>query len=162
MKGEFKFPPEEKRYESKPGIDLIPNCIMFKYKLYDIIKVHQGYHIKKYWIIVNNKSDKIIEGLWIGGCCHPNAYGGEDKELFLNDPPLRSKFCLSETVKGCKIISNSLLTKYSKKEIPRPNYPIQSDKLIRFMLTSWYLDNPHHFPLNKHIKTKPPLPRELM
>ena len=149
-------------YESKKGIVLKPLYIMFKYKKYNIIDCHPNYHIKKYFIIVDNKTDNLIQDIIINDSCHPNAWGGEDSNLKIDKPPKFSKFCLPNDVIGAKLISDSLMQKYAKDVSIRPSYKFYSDNPIRYMLMSWCLDDPHHFPLKENIKTKPPLPREIL
>ena len=149
-------------YESFKDILIKPKFIMFKYRKYNIISCHKGYEIKKYYIIVNNKKDKIIQNIIISDCCHPNAFGGENKQLDLNKPPKFSKFCLSDNVKGSKLISNSLMKKYVNDVSIWPNYMFYSNSYIRYMLMYWSLDNPHHYPIKEHVKTNPPLPKELL
>jgi hypothetical protein len=149
-------------YKSKSNVILIPKYVMFKYEPYKILKCHIGYHIKSYYIVVNNKSDNIIQEIIISDCCHPNAYGGENTDLDLNKPPKFSKFCLPKTVTGSKLISDKLMKKYQRDVSIRPDYNIYSNKHIRYMLKSWAMDDPHHYPLRSHVTTNPPLPRELM
>lgn len=134
---------------------------MFKYHDYKIIKVHKGYHIKKYWIIVNNKKENIIEELWLGECLHPNAWGGEDGEIDLDNPPLKSKFCLPQYIIGSKLISNSLFSSYLHQEKPFPKYLTRTSDQIKSMLSEWCLDDPHHFPPKYYVTTIPPLPKEI-
>jgi len=148
-------------YESKKELLLKPKFIMFKFKKYNIIKCHPNYYIKKYYIIVNNKKDKIIQDIIICNCCHPNAWGGEDGGINIEKPLKFSKFCLPNDVKGAKLISDLLMQKYVDDISNRPDYKFYSDNPIRYMLMSWSLNDPHHFPLRKHIETYPPLPKEI-
>jgi len=149
-------------YESKKGILLKPTIVMFKYKKYNIVSCHPGYHIKKYYIIVNNKNDRLIQDVIICDCCHPNAWGGEVSRLNVEKPPKFSKFCLPNDVKGAKLISDLMMKKYEKSVVIRPDYAFYSDIHIRYMLMMWSLDNPHHYPLREHLKTNPPLPKEII
>jgi len=149
-------------YESKKGILLKPTIVMFKYRKYNIINCHPGYHIKKYYIIVNNKNDRLIKDIIISDCYHPNAWGGENGEIDIKKPPKFSKFCLPNDIKGSKLISDSRMKKYSESITIRPDYPFYSDIHIRYMLMMWTLDDPHHFPLREHLKTTPTLPKEIL
>jgi len=153
---------DKQYYESKNNIILKPKTIMFKFEKYNIIKCHPNYYIKKYYIIVNNKKDNIIQDIIICNSCHPNAWGGENENLNLDKPPEFSKFCLPNDIIGAKLISDSSMQKYADNINSRPTYKIYSDNPIRYMLMYWSLDDPHHFPLRKHIKTTPPLPKEIL
>jgi len=149
-------------YESKRGIIIKPTIAMFKYKKHIIVDCHPGYYINKYYIVVNNKKDRLIQDIIICDCCHPNAWGGENGDINIEKPPKFSKFCLPTDVKGAKLISDSLMKKYSESISIRPNYPFYSDIHIRYMLMMWSLDDPHHYPLNEHLRTTPPLPKEIL
>jgi len=149
-------------YESLTGLIIKPRYVMYKHKKYDIISTHPSYQIKKYYIIVNNKKDRLIKDVIIYKSCHPNAWGGENKSLNINYPPKYSKFCLPTDTIGSKLISDRLMQRYANNELKKPEYNIYSDNSIQYMLMSWSLDDPHHLPLREHLKTKPPLPREII
>ncbi len=146
-------------YKSNNSNPIIPSLALFKYKPYKINWCHQGYQIKKYFIIVNNTEDNLIEDVIIYKSCHPNAWGGEEGNLNIEDPPKYSKFCLPPVVKGAKLISNKLFKKYQNGEIKLKEKNVFSDDWFRRnVLMIWQLNDTHHDPLRKHFKTIPHLP----
>lgn len=149
-------------YESTKDSLIIPKYAMYKHNKYNIIYTHPSYHIKKYYIIVNNKKERLIQDIIIFNSCHPNAWGGEDKELNIKYPPKFSKFCLPIDVIGAKLISDELAKKYVRDVLVRPEYIYYCDNWIKQILNVWSLDDPHHLPLREHLKTKPPLPKEII
>lgn len=147
-------------YGSKSGV--IPKNVMYKYESHDITYCHPGYHVKKYYVIVNNTVDKIIEDIIIEDSFHPNAWGMEKQQYIeINKPPKFSRFCSGGSIIGAKLITDTLMKKYQTNPSTIPNYKIYSDKYIRYMISQWGLDNPHHYPLRKHVTTSPPLPKEI-
>jgi hypothetical protein len=144
-------------YKSK-GI-VIPGRVLFQGTPYFIKYLHPSYHIKKYFIIVNNKRDNIFEDLIIFKCYHPNALGGEERLVHIDKPPKYSKFCLPDWVKGSKFINSDDHRKMLKGLLPMPDYNVISDMYLRMaFLSIWVLDNPHHEPLSEYVKTEPKLP----
>jgi hypothetical protein len=149
-------------YESKNGKLLKPYYISFKGEHYIIQTVHDNYYIKKYYIIVNNKKDKIIEDVIISNCCHPNAWGGEDNDLNINKPPKFSQMCLSENYVGRKLISDTLMTKYCNDCNDIVNSTFCNNWVEHKILKVWSMDEPHHYLYPDYVTTKPSLPEEII
>jgi hypothetical protein len=107
--------------------------------------------------------DNIIEDIIIADSFHPNAWGWEgEKNIDINNPPKFSRFCTGNSIIGTKLISNKLMEKYQNDPSSVPNYKFYSNKYIKYMISQWGLDDPHHYPLREHLKTSPPLPREII
>lgn len=75
---------------------IVPDTLIFQYKVYDILSVSQKFIIKKYDLFF---TDQILTGLQLIEGVHPNC-----------DPKTRM-FCLSKGIKGCafsKEVDNKL------------------------------------------------------
>ena len=147
-------------YESPTNCHIIPGYVLYMRQAYQIKSTHPNYHIKKYFILVNNKVDNLVEDLIISNCCHPNAMVDENEpDIFLDKPPKYSRFCLPYNTYGSKFITEEIWQNIMDGVIPRPEYDVISDAYIRSsFLSLWAIDNPHHLPQQKHIKTIPELP----
>jgi len=146
------------------SIDVIkPRMAIFKYKHYDIKKLHPNYIIREWYIIVNNKIDKIIENVILADCWHPNAWSEGPENYGINKPPQFSRYCLPNDVIGAKLVSNELMEKYRWNKEKRPSYVTYSKRIIEeHFLKIWSMDDPHHYPSTKHINTEPSLPKEIV
>lgn len=149
-----------KCYYKSPFMNVIkPGRITYLGQGYKIINLHKNYHIKKYYIIVNNKSENLFEDLILFKCFHPNAFGGESGIININSPPKYSKFCLPDWIFGSQVINNDAHKKIISGEIKKPSNNVISDMYIRMaFLSVWCLDNPHHQPVSEYVKTEPKLP----
>lgn len=146
-------------YKSPFMSNIKPGRIIYLGKSYKITWLHPNYAIKKYYIVVNNKTENIFEDLILSKCFHPNAFGGDKGFVNINRPPKYSKFCLPDWIFGSRVIDNDHYQKIFDGKIPHPGYNIISDMYIKLAyLSLWCLDNPHHQPISENVKTEPNLP----
>jgi len=117
---------------------IIPGRIIFNHNAYFITKLHKSYHIKKYFVIVDNLQNNIIQDVIIYKCFHPNAWGEEFPDI--ENPPKYSKFCLPDWLLGhYKFTDNSNYLKLKGEKIfTRKDF--END-----FLWLWQMDNPHHW-----------------
>jgi hypothetical protein len=109
--------------------ELKPRQIRWKNKFYDINWIHEYFIIRKYDIIVNNRTDNKLEGITLYNIAHPNAYILEENLVKKKFKRLYKKtnFCISDTLKGAVV---------DKEVIWR----------IEFMLKEWNLNSAHYWP----------------
>ena len=147
-------------YKSPRGCVIKPGRIIYEHTPYKITNLHENYHIKKYYIIVNNKKENLFRDLIISQCFHPNAMGSEDVGVVkIEEPPKYSRFCLPDNIFGSKFINSDEHRLILRGDIKPPDHRIISDMYIRMaFLRIWAMDNPHHVPNNKSVETEPRLP----
>ncbi len=130
------------KYYWEIDTNIIPKLLLCQNKIYTITKIHPSYHIKKYYVIVNNLYDNIVLDVILSNCFHPNAYGGEKLgSVSIDKPPKFSKFCLPDTIINRWKFSEDC--KYEK--IPNDLMFTIKDFDNSF-LKLWAMDNPHHMP----------------
>ena len=145
-------------YKSPKSLLLKPTNVQYMNQIYNIVKTHPNYWVKEYYIIVNNKDENIIEDIIICNCFHPNAWGGEDNKVYINNPPKFSRFCLPDSIQGSQLVNDNKLRKIQRGLLKKSKQKIVSDFFIRLMIGTWGLDNPHHEPPKEFVTTNPKLP----
>jgi hypothetical protein len=140
----------EGKYYYIVDTNIIPKVLLYNYEAYTITKIHSNYHIKKYYIIVNNWEDNIVLDIILSKCYHPNAYGGEDKGFVdIEKPPEYSKFCLPDTIKYKWAFCED------EEYIKQPNDNLLTEKdFENSFLKIWALDNPHHYPCKSLVSAE--------
>jgi len=130
--------------------DIIPNLLLYQNKIYTITKIHPSYHIKKYYVIVNNFFDDIVLDVILSNCFHPNAYGGEKLgSVDIEKPPNYSKFCLPDYIINKWKFSEDI--KYKKV---KDDYMFSMLDFDNSFLKLWAMDNPHHMPNKKLVSAE--------
>ena len=134
------------KYYWEIDTNIIPKLLLCQNKIYTITKIHPSYHIKKYYVIVNNLYDNIVLDVILSNCFHPNAYGGEKLgTVNINKPPEFSKFCLPDYIINKWKFSENLEYKKVKED-----YIFATTDFDNSFLKLWAMDNPHHMP-NKDL-----------
>jgi len=135
------------KYYYEVDTNIIPKNLIYNHEVYSIIKIHSSYHIKKYYVIVNNFYENIVVDVILSNCYHPNAYGGEKEGfVFIDKPNKYSKFCLPDT------ILNNWKFSIDPDYIKQPNDNILSEKDFESsFLKTWAMDNPHHYPYKNNV-----------
>ena len=126
--------------------DVIPKLLLCQNKIYTIIDIHPSYHIKKYYVIVNNFDDNIVLDVILSNCFHPNAYGGEKLgAVDIKKPPKYSKFCLPDY-----IINKWKFSEDDEYKKVKDDCIFSIIDFDNSFLKLWAMDNPHHMP-SKHL-----------
>ncbi len=128
----------------EPKKAIIPTTLLHNKKIYNIFWCHWAYKIKKYFVVVNNKTDNILKDIIIFRAFHPNAYGGEEEgTIEIGNPTKYSKMC----------IDNYFINNFKFIENKKPGKKIINRWMIEtHFLGFWTLDNPHHWPRKEFVK----------
>lgn len=136
----------------------VPGYILLNGKKYELTYTHPNYHIRKFYVKVVDIKNPIIKDIIICNSFHPNAYGGEEEGITIDNPPKMSLFCIPNSLRKTKLVKEADFEKILKGELERPKYPITTLTLIKSVfLCAWALDNPHHIPHKDHFKSNPEL-----
>ncbi len=121
---------------------ITPHIIFWQERTFRVLWVHPIYVIDKYSVLIDNNSK--LQEIHIYDAFHPNAGDPEPDKVSIVPPP-KSEMCLPEWTIGVTVYKHTL------------------ERIERFVLSQWWLDDPHHYPLEGlHFVTDPPIKKRYL
>lgn len=134
-------------YTIKPDQTIKPNRMVIGNESFKIQWCHWGYHIKKYFVVVNNFNDNILKEIILDRTYHPNGLGEITGKADIRNPAKYVKMCVSNRfINKFKFINEQNPIRKKGQKI------ITSKEIEMFHLSIWVMDNPHHYPRKEYVK----------